>query len=164
MMVKELSKSAIRLIVEYLPKVLKDPNNIQLRKKMFLGSLFSGLAFSNTRTTACHSISYPLTMRFGVDHGLACVITLSSVLEINKNYIEELDELYNALNIKDSNDLQSWLDYISKGIIDLKLSTFGIAKSDIKELASMSFTLGRMDNNPVLLNKKDVEEILRKLF
>lgn len=164
MMVKELSKSAIRLIVEYLPKVLKDPNNIQLRKKMFLGSLFSGLAFSNTRTTACHSISYPLTMRFGVDHGLACVITLSSVLEINKNYIEELDELYDALNIKDSNDLQSWLDNISKGIIDLKLSTFGIAKSDIKELASMSFTLGRMDNNPVLLNEKDVEEILRKLF
>ena len=159
-MVKELSKSAIKLIVEFLPKVLNEPTNLYYRKKMFLGSLFSGLAFSNTRTTACHSISYPLTMKFNVEHGLACIMSLPQVLEINKEKIEEVKELYEVLKIEQSSDLQKWLDNISNGIVDLKLSSFGIEEKDIEELANMSFTLGRMDNNPVAIDKDNVKLIL----
>lgn len=160
LMVKELSKSAIRLIVEYLPKVLSNPSDLYLRKKLFLGSLFSGLAFSNTRTTACHSISYPLTMKFNVEHGLACIMTIPQVLEINKDKIEGLEELYSVLNIKDSKDLQTWLDKISKDIVNLKLTSFNIEEKDIEELVDLSFTLGRMDNNPVAIEKENVKKIL----
>ena len=43
-------------------------------------SLMSGLAISQTKTALCHSISYPLTIRFGIPHGLACAFTMPSVL------------------------------------------------------------------------------------
>ena len=69
-MVKEISKAALRLLVQYLPLALSEPSKLLFSRKSLLRLLFSGLAFSNTRTTACHSISYPLTMLFWIEHGL----------------------------------------------------------------------------------------------
>ncbi len=163
-MVKELSKVAIRLIVEYLPKVIEDTTNLYYREKVFLGSLFSGMAFSNTRTTACHSISYPLTMKFGIEHGLACIISLPKVMEINLPAIAEVEELFKALGVKNTGELQNWLDALTGDIVDLRLSSFGIEGNDIEELVNMSFTLGRMDNNPVPIIKDDVKKILESIM
>lgn len=163
-MVKELSKVAIRLIVEYLPKVISDTNNLYYREKVFLGSLFSGLAFSNTRTTACHSISYPLTMKFGVEHGLACIMSLSKVMEINLSAIDEVDELFEVLGVRNTEELQNWLDELTGDIVDLRLSSFGIKEENIDELVKMSFTLGRMDNNPVAITQDNVRKILESIL
>jgi alcohol dehydrogenase class IV len=163
-MVKELSKVAIRLIVEYLPKVIEDTTNLYYREKVFLGSLFSGMAFSNTRTTACHSISYPLTMKFGIEHGLACIISLPKVMEINLPAIAEVEELFKALGVKNTGELQNWLDALTGDIVDLRLSSFGIEGNDIEELVNMSFTLGRMDNNPIPITKDDVKKILESIM
>ncbi len=41
----------------------------------------AGLAFSNTKTALAHSISYEMTLRFGLPHGIACSFTLPMVLE-----------------------------------------------------------------------------------
>lgn len=41
----------------------------------------AGLAFSNTQTALAHALSYPLTMRFGTAHGLACSFSLPLLLE-----------------------------------------------------------------------------------
>ncbi len=159
-MVKELSKTAMKLIVEYLPKVLSEPECLYYREKVCLGSLFSGLAFSNTRTTACHSISYPLTMIFGIEHGIACALSLTKVFEINLPAIEEVDELFDALGVSSTDELQEWLDKTASGIIDLRLSSFGIQEKDIPRIAELSFTLGRMDNNPVEITYDTVKDIL----
>ena len=163
-MVGEISKTAIRLIVEYLPKALSNGDNLFFREKVCLGSLFAGLAFSNTRTTACHSISYPLTMKFGVEHGLACALSLAKVMEINLPTIIEAEELMNAFKVTSSEELQSWLDDLSNGIVRLRLSAFGIRKEDIPTLVDLSFTQGRMDNNPVVINSEDVKNILYLLL
>jgi alcohol dehydrogenase len=42
--------------------------------------LFAGLAFSNTKTAIAHSLSYPITLRHGVQHGIACSFSLPMVL------------------------------------------------------------------------------------
>ena len=163
-MVKELSKASIGIIIEYLPKVLDDISNLYFREKMALGSLFSGLAFSNTKTTACHSISYPLTMRFGIEHGLASIISLPKIMEINLAAIDEIEELFKVLRIESAEELQNWLDIVSKDIVNLRLSSFGIKIQDIDELVNMSFTLGRMDNNPVDITRVDVKKILKSIM
>lgn len=163
-MVKELAKTALRLIVDHLPKVLSDPGNLYLREKVCLGSVFSGLAFSNTRTTACHSISYPLTMRYGVEHGLACALSLSKVMEVNLPAIQEAKELLAALGVRNAGEVQEWLDKITDGIVRLRLSSFGVQEKDIPKLVGMCFTLGRMDNNPVALTPGEVEQILRAIL
>jgi phosphonate metabolism-associated iron-containing alcohol dehydrogenase len=72
--------SAARDILDVLPKLVKDLGNIELRGRMAMASLFAGLAFSNTKTAIAHSLSYPITLRHGVHHGIACSFSLPMVL------------------------------------------------------------------------------------
>ena len=47
-----------------------------VRNKLLAASTKVGIAFSNTKTAAAHSISYPVTIRFGIPHGVASSISL----------------------------------------------------------------------------------------
>jgi len=71
---------AARNILDVLPKLVKDLGNIELRSRMAMAALFAGLAFSNTKTAIAHSLSYPITLRHGVQHGIACSFSLPMVL------------------------------------------------------------------------------------
>ncbi|QOW63584.1 phosphonoacetaldehyde reductase [Campylobacter hepaticus] len=99
---------AIELILEYLPKLQNNLNSKELRLKIILASIHAGLAFSNTQTALAHAISYPITMKLGLSHGLACSFTIPILLEcindIDTNnvlspYKEQIIALFHALNI-----------------------------------------------------------------
>lgn len=72
--------SAARTLLDVLPALASDLANLELRSRMARASLFAGLAFSNTKTAIAHSISYPLTLRHGVTHGIACSFSLPFIL------------------------------------------------------------------------------------
>jgi alcohol dehydrogenase len=78
-----LAVRAIRLGLEVLPQLITDPSNLTLRTKMAEASVLGGLAISVSRTALCHSISYPLTMKLGIPHGLACGFVLPEVFSFN---------------------------------------------------------------------------------
>lgn len=71
---------AARNILEVLPKLAHDLGNLELRSQMAMAALFAGLAFSNTKTAVAHSLSYPITLKHGVQHGLACSFSLPLIL------------------------------------------------------------------------------------
>ncbi len=73
--------AAAREVMATLPALLAEPANRELRGRMALAALKAGMAFSNTRTALAHSISYEMTLRFGLPHGIACSFTLPMVLE-----------------------------------------------------------------------------------
>jgi len=74
---------AVRRIFDALPLAVKEPDNLEARTRMLLASLLAGLAFSNTKTAAAHSLSYPMTLHYGVVHGQASSITLPALLQFN---------------------------------------------------------------------------------
>ena len=55
------SLTAIKIILENLEDAYLT-NKQNSRVNMSLGSLLGGLAFSNTKTSICHSLSYPMTI------------------------------------------------------------------------------------------------------
>ena len=73
--------AAARAILSDLPKLLIDLGNLELRSSVAEASLNAGLAFSNTKTAIAHNISYPITLGWGVQHGIACSFTLPTVLQ-----------------------------------------------------------------------------------
>ena len=73
--------SAVEDVFRVLPELVKDLGNIELRERMALAALKAGMAFSNTKTALAHSISYEMTLRYGLPHGIACSFTLPLVLE-----------------------------------------------------------------------------------
>ena len=154
-----LALSAIGAVRHSLPRALLEPAHLLARQEMCTASLLAGLAFSLTRTTACHSISYPLTMDYGIPHGLAAALTLPAVMARNLPAVAEIAQI-NAL-FKEEGGFQAWLLQVSAGVQSLRLSAFGVEPDQLPAIARLAFTQGRMDNNPVAFSLADVEEILR---
>lgn len=157
-----LARDSIRIIREYLPLVLKDLDNSEYRQKMLMGSFFAGLAFSNTRTTACHSISYPLTMMFGINHGFAAAITLFEVLSRNWKYLKEKNLFLDAWDANDLDDIKNWFDEVTSG--SLNLANFGVKREEIPDIVKLATTGGRMDNNPIIFDEKEIHDILNNVY
>jgi len=73
--------SAVSDILDVLPRLMRDLGNLELRGRMALAALKAGMAFSNTKTALAHSISYEMTLRYGLPHGIACSFPLPMVLQ-----------------------------------------------------------------------------------
>ncbi len=161
-LVQDISYRAIQLILEYLPLSIHSPENFEYRERLCRASALAGMSFSHTRTTACHSISYPLTMLYHIPHGIAVAMTLGAVSHRNKGYFPNSEDLFNLF--REYGGLQPWLDQVSHNIAELRLSNYHIKPSDLEQLVLQSFTNGRMDNNPVNFNKEDILEILQQVY
>lgn len=160
--VKDIALRAIDLIMNNLRASLKDPQNLELRSFLMRGALLAGIAFSNTHTTACHSISYPITMRYNVPHGLACAFTLDAVSLINRSAMDDSEMLFKVYD--KFGGLKHWLDTVCNNIVSLRLRDHGIPLEGIEEIAKEAFTKGRMDNNPVALTPVQVYKMLLTLY
>jgi len=73
--------AAAQEILQTLPLLMERLDSRELRGRMALAALKAGMAFSNTRTALAHSISYEMTLRYGLPHGIACSFPLPMVLE-----------------------------------------------------------------------------------
>ena len=91
----EYAIDAITIILSNVEFLKQNPTDLNVRNKLLEAATKAGLAFSNTKTAAAHSISYPLTIRFGIPHGVASSLSLIPLLEINGEHIKEpLNKIY----------------------------------------------------------------------
>ncbi len=72
--------AAVQDTLEVLPQLMARLDDVELRGRMALAALKAGMAFSNTKTALAHSISYEMTLRYGLPHGIACSFPLPMVL------------------------------------------------------------------------------------
>ncbi len=160
--VKDLAVRAVDLIMGALPQALAYPGSLEARSLLMRGALLAGIAFSKTHTTACHSISYPITMLYGVPHGLACAFTLDAVSRINRPAIADSDMLFGTY--EKYGGLRSWMDAVCGPVVSLRLRDYGIPLEGLDEITRNTFTKGRMDNNPVDLGPEQIRRILRDIY
>jgi phosphonate metabolism-associated iron-containing alcohol dehydrogenase len=71
---------AARGVLSTLPLLVNDLRNVDLRERMSRAATLAGFAFSNTKTAIAHSLSYPITLRHGVPHGIACSFSLPMII------------------------------------------------------------------------------------
>lgn len=158
------ASEAIVLIVSHL-KDLGDRVAPGVRTNLVLASMFSGLAFSNTRTAAAHSISYPLTSHYRIPHGVACALSLYPLLGISRELIQnELEGLFGRLGVSSIEGLWGRVLEGLGGRVPLSLSAWHVPREDIDRIADLSFTKGRMDNQIVDLDRAAVRRILEAIF
>lgn len=81
---RECAYRALRHSIQAQPEFAStQPMNPSACAQAQQASAWAGLAIAETRTALAHSISYPLTARYGVPHGLACSFTLEPILKRN---------------------------------------------------------------------------------
>lgn len=79
---RALSREAMSLLAPQLVASLDAPS-LELRERLAAGALAAGRAIAITRTTAAHAFSYALTARYGIPHGVACMLNLRWLVDYN---------------------------------------------------------------------------------
>tara|TARA_A100000164_G_scaffold201333_2_gene178812 strand:+ start:120 stop:1235 length:1116 start_codon:yes stop_codon:yes gene_type:complete len=139
--------TAAKKILVDLPKLIRNPVNIDLRESISQAAILAGLAFSNTRTALAHSLSYPATLHYGVPHGIACSFILPEIMRVaigaNPRCDWALSEIF-------GDDLQSGSSRLETFIRDLGISTspnsYGIKTNEWKTWIDNALTGERGQN------------------
>jgi phosphonate metabolism-associated iron-containing alcohol dehydrogenase len=130
---------AARNILDALPKLVRDLGNIELRSRMAMAALFAGLAFSNTKTAVAHSLSYPITLRHGVQHGIACSFSLPMILRSIRGTgglcEDSLKRIFGDDLDQGANDLEDFL-----GLLDISCdpAAYKIDRAEWRDLIGAS--------------------------
>ena len=131
---------AAKSIIKILPTLLNDLTNINLRTEMASASLSAGLAFSSTKTAIAHNLSYPITLGWGVPHGIACSFTLPTILQsvvsIGGFREESLKEIFGDNLTKAADNLKIYLERFNIGTTFLEL---GIPHEKSKKIVDEAF-------------------------
>lgn len=119
---------AARLVLDHLAALSRNLGDIGLRSRLAEASTLAGLAFSNTRTALAHSLSYPLTLRHGVPHGVACSFALADVMRSAIGASPDCDDNLRRIF---GQDLEAGADRLNAFLGELGISddpaSFGVA-------------------------------------
>lgn len=159
-----LAIEAVRLIWENTARLKENTGDLAVRRNLLTAANIAGLAFSNTRTAAAHSIGYPLTAHYGIPHGVASALALPPLLATNAPHIAgELGVLLAALKLTGLDELRQGIKELARPV-NLDLRHWGVERERLDWLASQCFTKGRMDNNIVDLTCAGVRSILEEIY
>lgn len=157
---------AIEIIMNSLEKAVNNPD-YDSRDKMSLASLTSGLAFSNTATTICHSISYPITAHWNVSHGQAVSITLPAFFEYIVPVLDigRRKKLLESIKANDEKEGSLRIYYLMKNIwLKTKLSELGISKKGIGIIVEEGYNPDRARNAPRIPSNQELKEMLLTIY
>jgi alcohol dehydrogenase class IV len=161
--------AAIRLIHQNLPAVMQNPQDLELRGRMMLGSLEAGLAFSNASLGAVHAMAHSLGGLLDMPHGECNALLLNSVVAFNYEAAgERYDLVGEALGLDlrglpAAGKLNRILDEIS-GLkasvgITASLKEKGVQTGDIVQLAKNALHDPCMVTNPRRPTQRDIEAV-----
>lgn len=165
---------AIRLLTTYLIPALSNLDDINMLSKLMLGSLHSGMAFSNASLGLVHAMAHSLGGRYDLPHGECNAILLEHVVAFNHKYSpDRFRQIASAmgLNTSDNSDavvlalLIDKLRFLREGAnIPAKIKCHGITSQDISILAGNALNDPCMVTNPVFPSKRDVEVLYEKII
>ncbi len=145
---------ASKMIIENLPLLINDLKNIKLRSNLARACIHAGLAFSNTKTAIAHNISYPITINYGIQHGIACSFSLPIILRsmsgVNKKAENYLEMIFNDNIENSSKKLELFLKKLN---VPINLQDLNISKDAWDLIVKDAFEgergknfLGNIDN------------------
>ena len=145
-----LALKALTLANKALPAIINQPDSLYYREMMQQAALMAGLAISRTRTAIAHAISYPVTMRFGVPHGLACSFTLPGLI---KHYTHALD--HDPIKTV----MHETLKTVEELNLENEMATY-IGEENLSEYIEEMFHPDRIGNYSGILTDDDISRLV----
>lgn len=132
------------------------------RSALMAGAHWAGRAINISRTTAAHAFSYDLTIRYGVPHGLACMLNLPWLVRANLAAgAPRLADIAGQLGCR-AEELDDRLTALIRAHgWSPRLRDHGVSRGELAGL--IEHALGntqRATNNPVALDAADVRPYL----
>ena len=171
--VDTLALQAIQLIAENIITAYQDGTDITARENLAFASNIAGIAFNEVSVHIGHAIAHELGLQFHLSHGVACALTLTTVL----HDIFSVDPtrgitIATIFGYNPTLNNESPENYLQTKIHNLLVAT------DIPSLSARGITLeqalacatgaiqnnGFLDASPVKITKTHMEHAIRFMY
>lgn len=174
---REDARTAIKLAMEHLETAVHNPTP-EARLGMCKSAYLAGRAIDVSKTTACHALSYGLTIRWDVPHGHAVGVSLGEMIVFNSKVGEDdvtdprgvdhvramTGEVVQLLGATDAEDARKRFDALMSrvGLVG-DLRSLGAAAPDDRAWMSSQVNLERLGNNPRRMSAADLDGVLARI-
>ncbi len=161
-----LAMGAMKSILENIKTAYGQPDHKEARGAMLVSSLLAGIAFSQTRTTGIHALSFPLTTEFGASHGIACSVTLPAFIRASAQGAKEKMELLAAYLGYGS--IEAFADAVEALMVSMKmpvrLSELGVKEPDLEHIVEVGLSAAIIQLTPAVMNRDTVYSLLESIL
>ena len=174
-MAEVMALDAIKRIIEYLPKALKNGNDIEARSQMSWADTLGGLAISTSGVTLPHGLG----MQIGghcphVSHGQALAAQYPEFTRFTyKSAVEKfakVGRIFDSalINETDDNAAEKCCGEIDRFLQKIGLwigfKDLNVTMEDIREIADCGQVLGDYKNNPRVASIDEMYDLLAKCY
>lgn len=174
-MSETLALSAIKNITKYLPIAVRDGKNLEAWEHVAYGSTIAGMTMQLTSTTAQHSMEHSMSAyHHNLPHGAGLIMISKAFAEffIKKHACDEqFIKMAKEMGIDEADKAEDFITGLVRlqedcGVADLKMSDYGIDRSEFMTLAKGARTMQGVlfIANPCELNDEDCAGIFEKSF
>ena len=156
---------ALKLINKYLVTSVEEPENLEARGGMLVGSCLAGISFLKGLGFV-HAISHMVGAEFDTQHGLTNAIVLPVVLRYNLPSLDEKRrQMADALSINDKTtdgfvgDIEATLNRLD---IPKSLSSIGVPLDCASRVAEKAMFDSAASTNPVKGNSSDIKALIER--
>ncbi len=166
------AKETVKMVAEYLPIVIKEPENLEARYFLAYAALLGGASFDNGLLHYTHALEHPLSaLKHELSHGLGLAMLLPAVIKNiyptkGATLADILEPIVPGLTgVPEEADhcaqaIENWL--VSVGVSH-KLEDEGFTSDDIPKLVELAFTTpslgGLLAIAPTVASKELVAQI-----
>ncbi len=170
-----IALSAIENIVKYLPRAVKDGNDLEAREHIAYGSTVAGITMQLTSTTAQHSMEHSMSAyHHNLPHGAGLIMISKAFAEffIEKHACDEqFVKMAKVMDIPNADKPEDFITALLKlqkecGVADLKMSDYGFTPDEFMTLAkgARSMQGGLFLANPCEMTDEDCAAVFEKSY
>ncbi len=170
-----IALSAIENIAQYLPRAVKDGNDLEARERVAYGSTMAGISMQLTSTTAQHSMEHAMSAyHHNLPHGAGLIMISKAFAEffIERHACDgQFVKMARAMGIKNADKPKDFITALVKlqeacGVADLKMSDYGITTDEFMTLAvNARETMGGLFlANPCPMSDEECAGIFEKSY
>lgn len=161
-----LAMRAMKLVLDNIRTACHEPQNDRARSNMMEASLLAGIAFSQTRTTGIHALSFPLTTEFHASHGVACAVTLPAFIKISvEQEAQKMQSIAAFLGYNSVNELADAVEQLMQDIgLPVRLSEIGVQEADLEHITEVGLGAAIIQLTPAKMDAQTVAKLLRSIL
>ena len=169
----KMSMEGVKLILENLPKVMKDPENNESRLAMCRAAMYGGNAINTQLAGYVHAFAHSIGAKYHLSHGQAISLMLMPVLEFQKDrcfgrYAEMARYcglVEKPLMVNDEQAAEIFLQAVRDLIKECGMDTIEspVRACDYEQLIPMIAADSINYSAPVTLSNEDIKTVLNQI-
>lgn len=161
-----LALQAVKLIVEHLPRAVKDGTDMEARASLSYAALIAGIAFNNGWVGLAHAIAHSLGGLYDLPHGLCCALALPATMEFNLGTQRaKYEQIARALGAASAEEGITRVRALMTEVdVPMRLRDVGVKESDLERIVELALADGSVLFTPRQPSAEELRELVQKIF